>query len=49
MRGILQEAAQTAKRHPMFASTYGELARRRGNNIATVAIAVGCWPVPSIS
>jgi transposase len=39
VRGILQEAAQTAKRHPMFASTYGELARRRGNNIATVAIA----------
>jgi hypothetical protein len=30
---------QTAKRHPMFASTYAELARRRGNNIATVAIA----------
>jgi transposase len=39
VRGILQEAAQTAKRHPMFASTYGELARRRGNNIATTAIA----------
>ena len=39
MRGILQEAAQTAKRHPMFASTYGELARRRGKNLATTAIA----------
>jgi transposase len=39
VRGILQEAAQTAKRHPMFASAYGELARRRGTNIATVAIA----------
>jgi transposase len=39
VRGILQEAAQTAKRHPMFASAYGQLARRRGNNIATVAIA----------
>jgi transposase len=39
VRGILQEAAQTAKRHPMFASAYGELARRRGNHIATVAIA----------
>jgi hypothetical protein len=37
--GILQEAAQTAKRHPMFASAYGELAHRRGNHIATVAIA----------
>jgi transposase len=39
VRGILQEAAQTAKRHPMSASAYGQLARRRGNNIATVAIA----------
>jgi hypothetical protein len=39
VRGILQEAAQTAKRHPMFASAYGQLARRRGNNIATTAIA----------
>jgi transposase len=39
LRGILQEAAQTAKRHPMFASAYGQLARRRGANIATVAIA----------
>jgi transposase len=39
VRGILPEAAQTAKRHPMFASAYGELARRRGKNIATVAIA----------
>jgi transposase len=39
VRGILQEAAQTAKRHPMFASAYAQLARRRGTNIATVAIA----------
>ena len=39
MRGILQQAAQTAKRHPMFASAYGQLARRRAANIATVAIA----------
>jgi transposase len=39
VRGILQEAAQTAKRHPMFTGAYGELARRRGKNIATVAIA----------
>jgi transposase len=37
--GILQEAAQTAKRHPMFASAYAQLARRRGSHIATVAIA----------
>jgi transposase len=39
VRGILQEAAQTAKRSPLFADTYGQLARRRGTNIATVAIA----------
>ena len=39
MRWILQEAAQTAKRHPMFAATYGQLAHRRGTQIATVAIA----------
>jgi hypothetical protein len=39
MRWSLQEAAQTAKRHPMFADTYSQLARRRGANIATVAIA----------
>jgi transposase len=39
VRWILQEAAQTAKRHPMFADTYSQLAHRRGRNIATVAIA----------
>jgi transposase len=39
VRWILQEAAQTAKRHPMFADIYGQLAHRRGRNIATVAIA----------
>jgi transposase len=39
VRGILQEAAQTAKRHPMFASAYAQLAHRRGNPIATTAIA----------
>jgi transposase len=39
VRGILQEAAQTAKRHPMFAGAYAQLARRRGKNIATTAIA----------
>ena len=39
VRWILQEAAQTAKRSPLFADTYGQLARRRGRNIATVAIA----------
>jgi transposase len=39
VRWILQEAAQTAKRSPLFADNYGQLARRRGRNIATVAIA----------
>jgi transposase len=39
VRWILQEAAQTAKRSPQFADTYAQLARRRGNSIATVAIA----------
>jgi transposase len=29
----------TAKRSPQFAATYGQLARRRGTQIATVAIA----------
>ena len=39
VRWILQEAAHTAKRSPMFATTYGQLARRRGKQIATVASA----------
>jgi transposase len=39
VRWILQEAAHTAKHHPMFATTYGQLARRRGKQIATVAVA----------
>jgi len=39
VRGILQEAAQTAKRSPLFAGTYDQLAHRRGRSIATVAIA----------
>jgi transposase len=39
VRGILQQAAQTAKRHPMVATADGQLAHRRGNNIATTAIA----------
>jgi transposase len=39
VRGILQEAAQTATRSPLFADTYGQLAHRRGTNIATTAIA----------
>jgi Transposase IS116/IS110/IS902 family len=38
-RWILQEAAQSAKKSPLLADTDGQLARRRGPNIATVAIA----------
>jgi hypothetical protein len=38
-RWILQEAAQTANKRPTFAGTYAQLARRRGNSIATTAIA----------
>jgi transposase len=39
VRWILQEAAQTAKRSPMFAAIYAQLAPRRGKQIATVAMA----------
>jgi transposase len=39
VRWILQEAAHTAKRSPQFAGSYGQLARRRGTQIATVAVA----------
>jgi hypothetical protein len=38
-RAVLCEAAQTAKRHPGFAASYQAIARRRGNKIATTAIA----------
>jgi transposase len=38
-RWALCEAAQTAKRHPDFAASYQAIARRRGKNIATTAIA----------
>jgi transposase len=47
--GILQEAAQTAKRHPLFAGAYAQLAHRRGTTIATTAITGGCWPAASTS
>ena len=49
VRWVLQEAAQTAKRSPLFADTYGQLARRRGANIAPWPSLGGCWPVPSTS
>jgi hypothetical protein len=45
VRGILQEAAQTAKRHPQFAPAYAQLARRRGTNIATWRSPAGCFHI----
>ncbi|MET8626676.1 transposase [Kitasatospora sp. NPDC004669] len=39
LRWIMCEAAQTAKRHPVFAPGYQEMARRRGKKIATTAVA----------
>jgi transposase len=38
-RWVLCEAAQTARRHPDFAASYQDIARRRGKKIATTAIA----------
>lgn len=39
VRWVLGEAAQVAKSRPPFAMTYAQIAARRGNNIATIAIA----------
>ena len=39
VRESLQQAAQTATRHPMFASAPAQLARRRGHHLATTATA----------
>jgi hypothetical protein len=39
VRWILQQAAQTAKNRPKVAGASGQVARRRGTQIATVAIA----------
>ena len=39
LRWVLNQAAQTAKRHPDFAATYQAIAARRGKQIATTAIA----------
>ena len=36
---MLNQAAQTAKRSPDFAATYSSIAKRRGKEIATIAIA----------
>jgi Transposase IS116/IS110/IS902 family len=39
LRWTLNQAAQTAKRSPDFAASYQTIARKRGKNIATIAIA----------
>ncbi|MDH6128244.1 transposase [Kitasatospora sp. GP82] len=39
LRWIMCEAAQTAKRHPVFAPGYQDMVRRRGKSIATTAVA----------
>jgi transposase len=39
VRWVMVEAAQVAKRRAPFAAIYARMAKRRGNNIATVAIA----------
>jgi len=39
LRWAMNQAAQTAKRSPDFAASYAAIARRRGKQIATIAIA----------
>ena len=39
LRWALCEAAQTAKRSPQFAPAFQRIAKRRGKNVATTAIA----------
>ena len=39
LRWALNQAAQTAKRSPEFATSYAAIAKRRGKKIATIAIA----------
>ena len=39
LRWVLNQAAQTAKRSPQFAAAYSSIAKRRGKNVATIAIA----------
>ena len=39
LRWALNQAAQTAKRHPDYAASYQDITRRRGKKIATTAIA----------
>jgi transposase len=43
LRWALNQAAQTAKRSPEFAASYAAIAKRRGEKIATIAIAGLGW------
>jgi transposase len=39
LRWVMNQAAQTAKRSPEFATSYAAIAKRRGKKIATIAVA----------
>jgi hypothetical protein len=39
VRFVLGEAAHVAKRRPPYAQVHAQIAKRRGKNIATVAVA----------
>jgi transposase len=39
LRWVLTQAAQTARRSPQFAAAYATIAKKRGNKIATIAVA----------
>jgi transposase len=49
LRWILQQAAQTANKSPLFAGAYGQLARRRGTRSPPWRSPGGCWPAASTS
>jgi transposase len=49
VRWVLQEAAQTAKRYPMFADTYGQLATGGAATSPPPRSLGGCWPAASTS
>ena len=49
VRGILQEAAQTAKRHPMFAPPTPSWPAAAATTSPPSRSPGGCWPAPSTS
>jgi transposase len=42
LRWVMNQAAQTAKRSPDFATPYAAIAKRRGKKIATIAVSASC-------